>query len=105
MYFPYDPWKSVPMSEYVPWVPPPGNPSKMEALEMWMAAMERKKHPPRCHYGKEAVLQEPSKPGMFDPFFRYGQRGAVSVHSSTIPFCDVICVDDIITIWFEHYVL
>jgi hypothetical protein len=42
---------------------------------------------------------------MFDPFFRCGERGAVSVHSSTIPFCDVICVDDIITIWFEHYVL
>jgi hypothetical protein len=42
MYFPYDPWKSVPKSEYVPWVTPLGNPPEMEALEMWMAATERK---------------------------------------------------------------
>jgi hypothetical protein len=103
MYFPYDPWKSVPHTEFVRWVPPPLDPPPMNALQKLLASVDRKQNPPRCHYGKVAVLQEPSQEGMFGPFFRCGQRGFVSVHSIIIPFSDVICVDDIITLWLRHY--
>ena len=65
MLFPYDPWKSVPYSEFVRWVPPPPNPLEMTEAKKVDAALRRLANPPRCHCGVSTILTYPSQRGAF----------------------------------------
>jgi hypothetical protein len=80
MLFPYDPWKSVPYSEFVCWVPPPPNPPEMIEAEKVDAALRRLANPPKCHCGVSALLTTPSQHRAFTPFYRCGLPDYVSCH-------------------------
>ena len=84
MLFPYDPWKSVPYSEFVRWVPPPLNPPKTIEAEKVDAALRRLANPPRCHCGVLARLTTPSQRGAFTAFYRCGYPDYVSSHESNL---------------------
>jgi hypothetical protein len=84
MLFPYDPWKSCPYPEFVPWVAPPPNPPEMTEYEKIVAAFRRSGNPPACRCGREAVLQTPSQKGMFTPFYRCGMCDNVSSHTMDV---------------------
>jgi hypothetical protein len=83
MLFPYDPWKSIPYSEFVRWVPPPPNPSKMTEAKVDVV-LRRRANPTRCHCGVSALLTTPSQPGAFTAFYHYGLPHYVSSHESKL---------------------
>jgi hypothetical protein len=74
----------------------------MTNMEKLYVALDRRVNPPKCHYDKVAVLQEPSKDGLFTPFYRCAQRDSVSI-ASMILFSEVTCVIHIITLELQHY--
>jgi hypothetical protein len=84
MLFPYDPWKSVPYSEFVRWVLPPPNPSEMIEAEKVDIALRGRANPPRCHCRVSALLTTPSQPRAFSPFYRCGLPDYVSSHESNL---------------------
>jgi hypothetical protein len=84
MLFPYDPWKSVPYSEFVRWVPPPPNPLEMTKVEKVDAALRRLANPPRCHCGVSARLITPSQRGAFTTFYHCGLPYYVSSHETNL---------------------
>jgi hypothetical protein len=69
MLFPYDPWKTVPYSEFVCWVRPTPNPPEMLETEKLTTALWHLMNPPKCHCGLLTRLTTPSKPGAFTPFY------------------------------------
>jgi hypothetical protein len=69
-------------------------------MEKLYAAMDRRVNPPKCHYDKVVVLQEPSKNELFTPFYRCGERDNVSI-PLIILFFELICVIDIVTLYRE----
>jgi hypothetical protein len=73
----------------------------MTNMEKLYAAMDRRVNPPKCHYDKVAVLQEPSKDRLFTAFYRCGERDNVSI-PSTILFFELICVIHIVTLYFQR---
>jgi hypothetical protein len=74
----------------------------MKNLEKLYATLDRHGNPPKCHCDKVAVLQEPSKDGLFTPFYHCGEHDNVSIRWMII-FSKVICVIHIITLHLEHY--
>jgi hypothetical protein len=80
MLFPYDPWKSVPYSEFICWVPPPPNPPEMTEAEKVDIALRCLANPPKCHYGVSALLTTLSQRRAFTPFYRCGLPDYVSRH-------------------------
>jgi hypothetical protein len=84
MLFPYDPWKSVPYSEFICWVPPPANPPKMTEAEKVDAALRRLANPPKCHCGVSARLTTPTQCRAFTAFYRCGLPDYVSCHASNL---------------------
>jgi len=84
MLFPYDPWKSVPYSEFVRWVPPPPNPPEMIEAEKVDAALRRLANPPRCPCGALTRLTTPSQHGALTAFYRCGLSDYVSSHESNL---------------------
>jgi hypothetical protein len=82
--FPYDPWKSVPYSEFVCWVPPPPNSPKMAEAENVDATLRCLANPPRCHCGVSVLLTTPGQRGAFTAFYRCGLSDYVSSHESNL---------------------
>jgi hypothetical protein len=66
------------------------------------AALNRLVNRPTCHCGKTAVLQVPSKPELFTPFYRCGERDNVSAHAIHA-ICQLICVSETITFGLQSY--
>jgi hypothetical protein len=84
MLFPYDPWKSVPYSEFVRWVLPPPNPLEMTEAEKVDAALHCRANPPRCHCGVSVRLTTPTQRGAFTAFYHCGLPDYVSCHGSNL---------------------
>ena len=84
MLFPYDPWKSVPYSEFVRWVLPPLKPPEMIEAEKVDATLRHLVNPPRCHCGVLARLTTPSQRWAFTAFYRCGLPDYVSSHESNL---------------------
>ena len=84
MLFPYEPWKSVPYSKFVRWVPSPLSPLEMTEAEKVDAALRRLANPPRCHCGVSVRLTTPSQRGAFTAFYRCGLPDYVSFHESNV---------------------